>query len=274
MTDTPYTQAIIPALAVVLFIGLGIVGNPGLGVVTDAVGSGDDPGPAGGDSTATATADRAASSGGRSAEQERTEAVITANEDRQTPEDYGQQMVDVYSEGDTDGSRVGSDRDMSLLSPNSSLAMVLRGPFYLLNNTNSSLARTLQATDDTVTDVGDAAADGEVPTDEVANGTDEVTDIVDDTVDNTTDGVDQTTDDTGEVVDDTTDDVTDTVDNTTDGATDSTTDAVDETVDDTTDAVETATGDTTDAVDTATGDTTDAVTGDEEPTPTEDGGVL
>ena len=127
MTDTPYTKAIVPALAVVLFIGLGIVGNPGLGVVADAVGPGDDPGP--GDGDPTATADRAASSGEQSSEPERTESVLTANEDRETPEEYGQRMADVYSEGDTDGSTVGSDPDMSLLSPNSSLAMVLRGPF-------------------------------------------------------------------------------------------------------------------------------------------------
>lgn len=279
MTSTPYSQAVIPALAVVLLLGFGIVGNPGLGAVADAAGPTEPPGA--GEPTPTATSSDAAASEDTGSRDGGLDGSVAADasDDGRTPEDAGQDLVDVFGEDDTDGSQVGTeDPDMSLLSPNSSMAMVLRGPFYLLNNSESSLYRTLQATDETVTGVGgtatdtvddsvDAVGDGEVPADEVTDGAgeavdettdgvDETGDIVEDTVDNTTDGVDQTTDDAGEVVDDTVDDTTDTVDNVTDDTTDSATDAVDDTTDSATDTVTDTTDSTTDTVD----DTTDTVT--------------
>ncbi|WP_255198274.1 hypothetical protein [Halorarius litoreus] len=278
MTATPYSNAIIPALAVVLLLGFGIVGNPAFGVSADTRPT--EPPGAG---EATPTPDSSADAAAREGTESRADGVdgsvaADSSDDDRTPEDAGQELVDVFDEDDTDGSQVGTeDPDMSLLSPNSSMAMVLRGPFYLLNNSESSLYRTLQATDDTVTGVGetatdtvgdsvDAVGDGEVPTDEVTDGAgeavdettdgvDETSDIVDDTVDNTTEGVDQTTDDTGAVVDDTVDDGTDAVDDTTDDSTDSTTD----TVDDTTDTVDDTTDSTTDTVTNTTDSTTDTV---------------
>lgn len=59
--DVPKSQLVIPALSVALLLGLGIVGNPGLGVATDLLTSGDSGGPDAG--TASSGANNAAGAG-------------------------------------------------------------------------------------------------------------------------------------------------------------------------------------------------------------------
>lgn len=235
--DVQRSQLVVPALSVALLLGFGIVGNPGLGIAADVLTPGGPGGPE--DGTDSPAADGGASVAvGPTA----TAAMDDSREARSDDADGGPDAAGPRA-GD-DGSYADGEADLSLLSPDSALAATLRGPLYLLDNTDSPLAATLRATDDTVD------ASGRI--------------------------VDGTTRDVGDAVDDTTGDVGDAVDDTADGTTDGVTDEVEDTTDDVTDEVEDTTDSTTDEVENTTdgvtdevADTTDTLVGDSTPTPTD-----